>query len=261
MKRLKVLLLTAIMLLGLSMTYGETETQMIDLGDHSLYVKDNNPNIENQVTIIFEPGYGDDMSSFDQIANSLEGKARLIQYDRAGLGQSLDTKKRKTTKQQVKSLEKIISALDIDDNIIIVAHSIGGYNARVFAKRNDVSGIVLIDASHEKQNKDLKKLLPEETWKMYLTQFTSEGTYEDIIKSSKQVKRARHAFKDIPLILITGNNHGGGEIEDLWKTYQEDVASLSNKSQLHILDSGHYVHHEHPEFVTEKILELINICQ
>jgi len=119
-------------------------------------------------------------------------------------------------------------------------------------------GIVLIDASHEKQNEDLKELLPIETWEMYLSQFTAEGSYKDIVRSSKQVKRSRHAYEDIPLIIIAGNNHGGGEIEILWKAYQEDVSSLSNQSELHILDSGHYVHHEHPDLVVNKIIGLID---
>jgi len=121
MKKLIFLLVSALVLLNIScMSYAETETQLVDVGDHSLYVKDNNPNIEGQMTIIFEPGYGDDMSSFDLIAKRLDGKARLIQYDRAGLGQSEDTNKRKTTRQQVKSLEKIIAALDVDEKSLLL---------------------------------------------------------------------------------------------------------------------------------------------
>lgn len=259
MKKNIGLLIIAVLILNMTrLTFADTTTHLVDVGDHNLYVQDNNPKEDDQVNIIFEAGYGDDMTSFDDLIQLLDGKARLISYDRAGLGQSQDTRKRKTVFHQVRSLEKILDELDIHENIIFVGHSIGGYNARVFSKRNDVSGVVLIDASHEDQNKGMKALLPPESWDMYMAQFTAEGSYKDINHSARLVRKSRNAYEDIPLIIIAGNQHGGGEIESLWIEYQNDLASLSANSEMYVLNAGHYVHQEQSECVAKRIIDLIN---
>lgn len=260
MRKIISLLVMMALIMSMSLTsFAETGIQKIDVGDHELNVEVSNPSddVNKQMTIVFEAGYGDDMSSFDELFKALEGKARLIRYDRAGLGQSDDTTHRKTVDNQVASLEEIMSELNVEGKVIFVGHSIAGYNARVYAKRNDVAGVVLLDASHEDQHKAIYELEIPELWATYVSQFTVEGSYSDILESAELTRNSRDAFRNIPLVVISAKKEGIPSFGDIWNNLQDDVASLSDHSERHILDSGHYVHHDHTEFVTEQILELI----
>lgn len=253
--------------------FADTQSSMVDVGDHNLYAEDNNPYVKNngngnaygvyhkQPTIVFETGYGDDHSVFDVLVNELDGKARLITYDRSNLGKSEDSNVEKNALNQTIELENLLDELHVKGDIIYVAHSIGGYNARVFADRNysRVAGLVLIDTSHENQNETILNLLPDELKDMYMGQFTAEGTYEDVMTSSDLIRNMRDAFKDIPLTVIYGTNHGmGPNLETAWAGFQEDIASMSNRSKIVISEgSGHYVYSENVELVKNEILEML----
>lgn len=258
-KLFSLLLIVALLIIFARSSYSAVKTQMVSVGDYKLYVEDNNPiSKESDVTIVFETGYGDDMTSFDELMPLLEGKARLIRYDRAGLGKSEDSDEKKTSDNQVKDLEIILNELDVEGKLIFVGHSIAGYNARLFAKDNEIAGLVLIDSSHERQNEELFNLFPEDVKSMYMEQFSVEGSYEDIIYSANLVSELRDVFRDKALIVIAGNQHGLPEIDEAWALYQADIASLSNDSEIHTLESGHYVHKEKTDFVANKIIEMID---
>ena len=53
------------------------------------------------------------------------------------------------TRAQVDDLEALLSAAEVKPPYILVGHSMGGYNMRVFASRHgsDVAGILLVDPS------------------------------------------------------------------------------------------------------------------
>lgn len=260
MKKSISLLVVIALLMSMSLaSFAETTVQEVNVGDHKLNVEVSTPSDEEskKVTVVFESGYADDMSSFDDLFKALDGKATLIRYDRAGLGKSDDTTHRKTVDKQVDSLEKMLEELNVEGKIIIVAHSLGGYNARIYAKRNETAGIVLLDASHEDQHKAIYELEMPELWAMYVGQFIVEGSYLDVLYSADLTRDSRESMKNTPLVVISGNQHGIPAFEVVWKAFQEDLASLSDLSEHHVLDSGHYVHKDQLEFVKNQIIELI----
>jgi hypothetical protein len=65
---------------------------------------------------------------------------------------------------------------------------------------------------------------------------TTEQTFDEMLLSAKQVKeiRKKDALRDIPIIVLTADHKGSkiyeGEGKD-WIKYQNDIASLSNKSK------------------------------
>ncbi|MBB6020345.1 pimeloyl-ACP methyl ester carboxylesterase [Paenibacillus sp. JGP012] len=214
-------------------------------------------------TVVFISGYGDDSSVWSDMQSEISKTTLTVSYDRAGLGLSDDTAKDKTTKQQVKELHKLLRKANIPGPYVLVGHSLGGVNVRAFADRyaDEVAGAVLIDASHEKQEEAILATLPEEIKELYLSQFTVEGSYKDVIKSFQYVEklRAKDTLRDLPLTVISATEHGmGPEMELKWAEMQLDLASLSNHST-HVIaqGSGHYVYLDQPELVKQQILTML----
>src|SRR5262249_33631946 len=84
--------------------------------------------------------------------------------DRAGYGWSSAGPMPRTSDEIVRELHALLAASGEKGPYVLVAHSFGGYNVRVYADKYpaDVAGLVLVDTSHEDQNQlmppSLKKL-------------------------------------------------------------------------------------------------------
>ena len=103
------------------------------------------------LTIVFEAGGGDDSSVWRDIVPAVARQtgARMITYDRAGFGQSDANPGPYSITEEVEALERGLKQLQINGDLILVAHSYGGFVATLFAARNTsmVRGVVLIDAN------------------------------------------------------------------------------------------------------------------
>jgi pimeloyl-ACP methyl ester carboxylesterase len=74
--------------------------------------------------------------------------ARACTYDRAGYGWSETSPYPRTSQQMVKELHTLLTNAGIDGPYILVGHSLGGLNMRLFANQypQEVIGVVLVDA-------------------------------------------------------------------------------------------------------------------
>lgn len=72
-------------------------------------------------------------------------------YDRAGMGWSDTGQGPRSPEHIADELAVLLDRADIDGPYLLVAHSLAGKNARLFAMRHreEVVGMVLIDARHE----------------------------------------------------------------------------------------------------------------
>jgi pimeloyl-ACP methyl ester carboxylesterase len=88
--------------------------------------------------------------------------ARVCSYDRAGYGWSESGPKPRTSLQIAKELRALLDACGEKGPFVMVGHSFGGYNVRVFTAMypNDVVGVVLVDAEHGDEEKRIDELLP-----------------------------------------------------------------------------------------------------
>jgi len=79
---------------------------------------------------------------------------RVCSYDRAGIGYSDSSSQPRTSKVIAGELHGLLRAAGIAPPYILVGHSMGGYDVRLYASlyRNDVAGMVLVDASHPDQD-------------------------------------------------------------------------------------------------------------
>lgn len=115
-------------------------------------------------TVILDSGLGVPAAGWDLVMPDVAKFARVCSYDRAGYGWSSAGPMPRTSDEIVKELHALLAASGEKGPYVLVAHSFGGYNVRVYADKYpaNVAGLVLVDTSHEDQNQlmppSLKKL-------------------------------------------------------------------------------------------------------
>ena len=104
-------------------------------------------------TVILESGLGDSYLSWHKAQPEIAKFTRVCSYDRAGLGFSDPSSQPRTSKVIAEELHALLQAASVPPPYVIVGHSMGGYNVRVYASmyRGEIVGMVLVDASHPDQ--------------------------------------------------------------------------------------------------------------
>jgi pimeloyl-ACP methyl ester carboxylesterase len=119
-------------------------------------------------TVIFDSGLGDPYLSWRRVQPEIAKITRACTYDRAGLGYSEPSPRPRTSKVIAEELHALLQAAAVAGPYILVGHSMGGYDVRLYASlyRSEVAGMVLVDASHPDQEnrfpRELKDM--EGTW-------------------------------------------------------------------------------------------------
>ena len=105
-------------------------------------------------TVILESGLGDTYISWRKVQPEIAKFTRVCSYDRAGLGFSDSSPKPRTSHVIAQELHALLNAAGIAPPYVLVGHSMGGYDVRLYASlyRSEVAGMVLVDASHPDQD-------------------------------------------------------------------------------------------------------------
>ena len=108
---------------------------------------------EGSPTVILESGLGDTYVSWRKVQPQIAQFSRVCSYDRAGLGYSESTSRPRTSKVMAQELHSLLQAAAVAPPYVLVGHSMGGFTVRLYASlyRNEVAGMVLVDASHPDQ--------------------------------------------------------------------------------------------------------------
>ncbi|MBI3791495.1 MAG: alpha/beta hydrolase [Gemmatimonadetes bacterium] len=117
---------------------------------------------EGSPTVILESGIGESAYTWRLTQLRLAKLTRTCAYDRAGLGRSPGGRLPRDTRSEVADLEALLRAADVRPPYLLVGHSMGGYNVRLFASRHlrDVAGLVLVDPSVEDQVPKMSAAVP-----------------------------------------------------------------------------------------------------
>ncbi|MEQ6353535.1 alpha/beta hydrolase [Lysinibacillus sp. M3] len=237
---------------GLNLDIGGIELYYELLGEH-----------HDGPTLVFESGYGVTLENWNPIRDEVSKFARMFIYDRAGIGKSEMDDRPRHSRQSVDNLRILLKKAGIKPPYVLIGHSIGGLNVRLFASKypEEVAGVVLLDSSHEDQNKILPPLFTKEVQEAYYNQFTIEGSLNEIEESFEQVRTSK-SLGNIPLIVVTGGLQPFHTKESMaaWMRLQEELANLSTSKQ-HIIveDAGHAIHFDKPEVVIGTIRDIFNI--
>lgn len=135
--------------------------RLFDVGGYKMHIDCMG---EGSPTVILESGLGDTYVSWRKVQPQIAKFTRACSYDRAGTGYSDSSPQPRTSKAIAGELHALLQAAGIAPPYVLVGHSMGGYNVRLYASlyRSEVAGIVLVDASHP----DQENRLPAELKKM-----------------------------------------------------------------------------------------------
>jgi pimeloyl-ACP methyl ester carboxylesterase len=133
--------------------------RLVDAGGHRLKI---NCMGNGTPTVVLESGLGDVLVEWQAIQGQLSTLTRVCSYDRAGYGGSDSGPFPRTSSQISTELHTLLQNAGEHPPFLLVGHSFGGYNVRVFNGRypDEVVGLVLLDATQE----DQYELLPN-SWK------------------------------------------------------------------------------------------------
>jgi pimeloyl-ACP methyl ester carboxylesterase len=122
--------------------------QLVDVGGHRLHLHCVG---QSSPTVVLDAGLGAFSLDWGAVQPQIATTTRVCAYDRAGLGWSEPGPRPRSPQQFADELHTLLTNAGIEGPYLLVAHSISGKTARLFASQhpNDVAGMVLIDARHE----------------------------------------------------------------------------------------------------------------
>jgi pimeloyl-ACP methyl ester carboxylesterase len=139
--------------------------KLVDVGGYKMHIHCTG---EGSPTVILESGLGDTYVSWRKVQPQIAKFVRVCSYDRAGLGYSDSSPQPRTSKVIADQLHALLQAAGIAPPYVLVGHSMGGFNVRLYASLfpGEVVGMVLVDASHPDQDNRLPPELKnmEGTW-------------------------------------------------------------------------------------------------
>jgi pimeloyl-ACP methyl ester carboxylesterase len=104
-------------------------------------------------TVILEGGLGDPSLGWRRVQPEIAKLSRVCSYDRAGYGGSDAGPMPRTSARIATELHVLLQNAGEQPPYVLVGHSFGGYNVRVYNGRysSEVAGMVLVDSTQEDQ--------------------------------------------------------------------------------------------------------------
>jgi pimeloyl-ACP methyl ester carboxylesterase len=129
-------------------------------------------------TVLFEAGGSDWSVIWALVQPAIASQARACAYDRAGLGYSDPARMPRSPVAIVEDLRALIVAAGLKRPLVLVGHSLGGFNVKLYAALcpEDVAGLVLVDPAEERSGERTRALLRSE----YGRAFAARSELRDI---------------------------------------------------------------------------------
>ena len=263
-------LVTTLALWGLMANAGQCQTidTLVDVGGYRLHfhlIKGKG------MPILFEAGGGGDGADWDSaflkpLADITQ--ATLITYDRPGVGKSeLDSSNQDLNKhgiiQGIEGLETGLKKLGYDRNIMLVAHSFGGFCATLFAARHPdkVKAAVFIDINHAcwftDAYVDSVTKIRRNYWDTVKDK-NQAGYYQGMnLSNTVELMRKMPLPPTIPVIdLVSEKNFPDSVSAARWREcHRQFAAAQPNRQGIFAYGCGHFIHRDNPPLVIGAIIK------
>jgi pimeloyl-ACP methyl ester carboxylesterase len=234
---------------------------------------------EGTPAVIVEAAAGDKptlTSSWNAVIQGVQATTRICIYDRADMD---------TSQGVAENLHGLLGKIPLPGPYILVAHSLGGWHARVFAHLypNDVAGMVLVDTTPTYPDAAISYATayptysPDEAAGITKNRMSEADIYTgemlpsmdglDMKTSNEQVRQAG-SFGDIPLVAI-GHTPGSNDLRGIDPDAQKqcaaailkieaDLAKLSSKGVfLQATTSQHFISEYQPQIIIDAITQMV----
>lgn len=229
---------------------------------------------EGEFTVIFESGFGSDLSHWRNVAAQISTKAKVVVYSRAGAGKSKPIENARTLLESTDELQQLIAKANLKPPFIFVGHSYGAHIIRTFAAQHptEVAGLVFVEPANEKFFKRLKQLDKEKTesfLKVYEKMVPQKLQAESKILMAIDEKGFLPDFgplPNVPAAILTSmvQEHPqfiihSPEGKKIWRDLHTELFNqFTNASHVVTINSGHDIALQEPELVIEAINNVIN---
>ncbi len=140
---------------------------LLDAGGHRLHLETFG---RGAPTVVFDAGPSDGAARWGAVPALVAAFARVCVDDRAGLGRSEVGPLPRTSGRIVAELHAALARAGVAPPYVLVGHSFGGQNLRLYASRHpaDVAGLVLVDASPPDLARRFAMILTPSAWARFL---------------------------------------------------------------------------------------------
>ena len=231
---------------------------LVPLGTHNIYANTSGPPREpGQPVVIIFPGSGGACDYWLPVSSLVHSFARILLYDRSGLGHSERGPLRDTGPNAARELASLLDATGIRPPYILVAHSYGGCVAREFLQvhTRDVVGMVLCETGTETRAQHAEE--------QYQTQILGDCPLS-VIRG--EAAFASTAVNQVPTDEICNAQNKSSCSDDqprremlevmakMDEQLKKEQMKLSRNSKFrNVPDCGHNVHRIRPDVVVEEI--------
>ena len=235
----------------------------LDIGGRSLsYVLEG----EGEPVVLLLAGHRTPMASWDAVWPMLTAGARVLAYDRPGTGASDPADAPQDGLAVLATLDTLLERLAIDGPVVIVAHSLGGLYADLYARTRPerVAGMVLVDAAHPDEAEPLP--VAGDFVRRLLRRLTGRGFMDDPYSEFRGVPAtvaqigAAGPFPGIPLRVVTGGRQMPYVPRVAFEKHREaqrKLVALSPLGERVIAEkSGHMPQISEPELVSQVVMDL-----
>lgn len=238
-------------------------------------------------TVVLDAGLGGSFLDWSRVQPVVGDYTRVCSYDRSGYGWSESGARPRTSGVIADELHALLADAGLEGPFVLVGHSFGGFNVRMFASRypDKVAGLVFVDASQARQVERLEATggpaaaprgrfvvftparlppnLPQRVQPMAeavtyraTTNRTVYAELKHFRESAQEVRHAEAALPDVPMVVITRGRAEGRHVEQtrqreaVWHALQREFVAR-HPGTMHLIAeySGHYVPLEQPSIV------------
>lgn len=211
-------------------------------------------------TVVFESGLGGTLDWWAKVYPALSNDTSVFAYNRPGYGHSEPASTPRDGAHVVEELRGLLKSKGIKPPYVLVGHSLGGLYMQLFARRypEEVSGLVLVDATHPAQFKGQGAPENWPTWFRLAFKLTSSAVVREelqAVDATGDEVLALPSFTGKPVVVMSASQpmQASSPLADDANAKRKDLVRLYPGARQVWVDSGHGIPLEKPEAVVSAI--------
>ena len=243
--------------------------RLVDAGGVKLHIQCDGVRQPGRPMVILEAGAGNSAKTWRDVFAPIAQFVRVCAYDRQGLGSSERTPAPQSGVEAVETLRALLQAAGERPPYVMAGHSYGGMLVRLYATRyrSEVTGLVLVDSSHEEQLKRFAVLPAPPPPPAGATPQPVSPERIDLAATSAELAKAPWRA-NIPLVVLSRGlwfktPPAAPDLQAearlaIWQELHRELATRSTQAELQVAaHSGHYIQNDEPPLVVEAVRRVL----
>jgi len=238
------------------------EVREVEVGGHRLWARVAG---RGAPTVVFDAGLGESHETWSWVWQEVATFATVVVYDRAGLGRSEEGPSPRNSRRIAEELHRLLAALAVPRPYVLVGHSFGGLNVRLFASLcpDDVGGLVLVDPTPESfpsRSEALRSARERSRLRTALA-LAPRAAADEMASVARSVAEVTAAppLPDVPVVVLSSTRpEESPAFRHLWGELQGDLARRLHAEHVVLERSGHYIQVDDPAAVVDAIRRVVS---